>query len=52
MPTLRIFRLEFKNIIVMFLISVLKFVLLQSEKIKILKFRTKNALFAYFWAGI
>ena len=30
MPNLRIFRLEFENVIVMFQISVLEFVLLQS----------------------
>ena len=53
MPDLRILGLEFQNIIVIFEISILKFVLFQSlvQKEKILKFGTKNALFGYFWAG-
>ena len=41
------------NIIVIFEISVLEFVLLQSlVQMKIFKFGTKNALFGYFWAEI
>ena len=49
---------EFENIIVMFEINVLEFVLLQifaakfGVNIEILKFGTKNVLFLYFWAEI
>ena len=54
MPDLPNFGPEFENIIVIFVISVLELVLLQSlaKKKKKLKFGTKNVLFGYFWAGI
>ena len=52
-PGFRVLGLEIENIIVIFEISVLEFVLLQSlVQMKIFKFGTKNALFGYFWAGI
>ena len=53
MSNLRTFGPEIENTIVIFEISVLEFVLLQSflQK-KILKLGTKNALFGYFWAEI
>ena len=65
MPNLRIFGLKFEITIVIFEISALEFVLLQSlvqneknlknreknfvKKMKIPKFGSKNALFGYFW---
>ena len=53
MPDLGIFGLEFENIFVLFEISILEFVFLQSlMQIKILKFGAKNAWSGYFWAGI
>ena len=53
MPNLRILELKFENTIVIFQISVLEIVLLESlVPKKILKFETKNALFRYFWASI
>ena len=54
MSDLGIFGLEFENNIAIFEISVLEFVLFQSlvQKIKILKFETKNVWFGYFWVRI
>ena len=43
---------SFKNTIVIFKISILKFVYLQNFMKKIPKFGTKNAWFGYFWARI
>ena len=52
MSYLGIFRLGFENTIIIFEISTLEFFKMQSFKTKILKVRTKVALFGYFWAGI
>ena len=54
MPYLGIFDQEFQKNFAIFEISALKLALLQNlvQKIKILKFGTKNALFGYFWARI
>ena len=45
------FSLEFENIIVIFEISVIKFLLMQSCKKIILKFEMKNVFLEYFGAG-
>ena len=54
MPYLGIFEQEFQKNFAIFEISALKLALLQNlvQKIKILKFGTKNALFGYFWTRI
>ena len=54
MPCLGIFGLELWKTIVIFEIRILKFVYFQNfpQKTKMPGFRTKNALFGYFWAGI
>ena len=54
MPNLRTFVLEIENAFAIFETSALEFVSFQSLNwlIKIFKFRTKNALFRYFWNSI